>query len=193
MRLPLILYGLLTIAFASPLKAQNADVRDCFVVGDKTWDNPKLFDRRITACTRLIDRTKGKHKAEAYNSRGYWFSKKQAYDEALIDFDLALEIDPTNVEIYDYKADALLGKGDVKAAIESYDQSIRVDPTYAAAYVGRGEAYERLGDLKMARESYKAALVPPLRRALLIQERTQAWAQNKARSRLKQLEQVQRD
>lgn len=181
---------LTTSSISSPA---NADDRtDCFAIGRTDYDNAALFDTRIKACTRYISRAQGKHRAEGYSSRGSWYTKKGNYDQALADFDRALAIDAMNVEFYDYKADVLLAKGDVDGAIDNYNQSIRIDPTYAAAHYSRGRAYEKKGDLERARESYRAALVPPLKRKLAVQERIQSWAQQTARSRLKELDEASR-
>ncbi len=187
MRFLLIIPALFSMALASPSAAQEADRRECFVVGNDNWDDQKLEDRRLAACTRYIAKVKGKPKSEGYASRGYWYTKKKRLDEALADFNRALEIDPANVELYDYKGDVLFQKGELQAAIDNYNQSIRIDPTYAAAYYSRGQVYEKQGHLEQARESYRAALVPPENRKLAIQKRIQVWAQGEARDRLKKL------
>lgn len=178
-----------TVAVLVPATARADDRTDCFVIGNTNWDDTKLIDKRLAACTRYIAKAKGKAKAEGYASRGYWLTKKKNYDEALKDFDRALAIDSKEVEFYDYRADVYLAKGEIDLAIDNYNQSIRIDPTYAAAFFSRGKAYEQKGDIDRARESYRAALVPPLKRKLAIQERIQKWAQDSARQRLNELDQ----
>jgi tetratricopeptide (TPR) repeat protein len=175
---------------ANPTAAQAADdFTDCYSVGSKNYNEPSFFDRGLQACNRLIAKRSGKQElSKAYASRGTWQHKKQNEDAALADYDRALSIDPTNVEFYDYRADAWLAKGDLSRAIDNYDQAIRIDPTYAAAYFSRGRAYEKKGEIDRARASYRAALVPPRERKLKIQERIQEWAQVNAEKRLKELD-----
>ncbi len=86
-------------------------------------------------------------------------------DDALKDFDQAIEINPRNVQFYDYRADAWRMKGNLEQALSNYKQSISIDPTYAAAYFGAGSVYEDMGPLDLARQSYNACLAAPARTA----------------------------
>jgi tetratricopeptide (TPR) repeat protein len=170
------------------MAARADDNTDCFSIGSENYNDPGFYDRGLAACSRLIAKRPDKGFSQAYSARGSWQHKKHNYDAALADYDRALSIDPTNVEFYDYRADAWLAKGEPDRAIDNYDQAIRVDPTYAAAYYSRGRAYEKKGDIDRARASYRAALVPPRERKLKIQERIQDWAQSNATRRLKELD-----
>jgi tetratricopeptide (TPR) repeat protein len=109
--------------------AAHADDRtDCFSIGSENYNDPGFYDRGLAACSRLIAKRPDKGLSQAYSARGSWQHKKQNYDAALADYDRALSIDPTNVEFYDYRADAWLAKGEPDRAIDNYDQAIRVDP-----------------------------------------------------------------
>ncbi|MDX2288335.1 MAG: tetratricopeptide repeat protein [Hyphomicrobiaceae bacterium] len=181
----------LVVAFAvsvSSLPAQADDRSICFNTNDANWNEASRFDGAIAACTRLTKAWEGQRRADAYTSRGSWYTRKKDFKKALADFDQALDLDPTNVEIYDYRGDALMASGDLDSAIANYDQAIRIDPTYAAAHYSRGRAYEQKGDLDTAKHGYRAALVPPEKRKLEMQVRIQRWAQNSARKRLQELD-----
>ncbi len=170
---------------------QADDYSDCFRTSNKDYDNPALFDGAVASCTRHIAARQqagdSKDAADGFSARAYWKTKKGLHSSAIEDFNRAIEINPQNVEYYDYRADVFLATGDLDRAIDDYNRSIRIDPTYAAAYYSRGRVYEKKGDIGKAVESYRAALVPPVRRKIAMQERIQIWAQGKARERLQEL------
>jgi len=172
------------------MAARADDFTDCFSIGNKNYTNPSIYAQCEQACTRLIAVRTGKSLATAYTARGSWRHLQKNDDGALKDYDRALSIDPTNVEIYDYRADSLLAEGDIDSAIASYDKAISVDPTYAAARYSQGKAYQTKGDVEHARANYKAALALPKARASFgqKQDRIQEWAQSNAADALKALD-----
>lgn len=61
-------------------------------------------------------------------------------------------------ELYLVKADALVGKGDEKAAIAAYDEHLELYPTSADVYVLRGDLKAEAGDKAGAEEDYRECL-----------------------------------
>ena len=53
---------------------------------------------------------------------------------------------------------ALAGKGDLDAAIDSYKQALKIKPDYAEAHYNIGKALKEKGDLDAAIDNYKQAL-----------------------------------
>lgn len=171
---------------SAPCRADDHD--DCFTVNRTDYDNADLFDATIQACTRYIKANTGSRRAEGFASRASYKHKKGDFKGALKDFDAAIEINPDNAEFYDYRGETRRAMGDDEGAIADYERSIRIDPTYAASYYDYGQALEKQGLVDEAILKYRAALKPPLERAVKMQERIQKWAQDAARQRLKQLE-----
>ena len=176
------------LVLASTVNVARADdTTECNATNRTDYDNSELLDGAISACTRILARTRGAGRAPFYLNRGAWKHKKGNYDAAIADFDAALSADPKFIIAYDYKADSLVEKGDLDGAIAAYNMVIRINPNYAAAYYSRGLVYEKKGDIALARESYHAALVPP-RKISPVYDRTQAWAQDRAARRLQELD-----
>jgi tetratricopeptide (TPR) repeat protein len=184
------LFTLLLCLASSVTAARADDFTDCYSIGNQNYGVPEFYPKGEQACTRLIAQRSGKALATVYTARASWRHKQNNYDAALADYDRALALDPTNVEIYDYRADSLLAKGDVDGAIANYDQAIRVDPTYAAARYSQGVAYRTKGDAARARADFQAAVALPKARASFGQkdDRIQEWAQRNAANQLKELD-----
>jgi tetratricopeptide (TPR) repeat protein len=113
-----------------------------------------------------------------YRGRGYWKNQLKDLDGALADYNMAVNLDPKNVEGYDYRADVWKSKGDINRALADYAKAIQVDPTYAAAYYSRGRIYESQGNIDKARSNYSTAISLPEK------DRIAKWAQDGARQRL---------
>ena len=65
---------------------------------------------------------------------------KSQFEEAIADFDMAIELQPELYEAYFFRGNAYLNKGDIEKAIEDYDKTIEIRSDYADAYVNRGNA-----------------------------------------------------
>ena len=84
------------------------------------------------------------------------------YDEAIIAFTAAIEIDPKRAPAYVGRGDAYIGSGETEenlaAAQTDYEQAIELDETNAKAYLGLAEVYMRRGEYNKAREILENAL-----------------------------------
>jgi tetratricopeptide (TPR) repeat protein len=172
---------------SSVIAARADDLADCFSIGNENYKTPDVFAQVAEqSCTRLIAVRSGKSLSTAYTARATWRHKQKNYDAALTDYDLALSLDPTDVEIYDYRADTLVAKGDLDGAIANYDRAIRVDPTYAAACFSRGSIYEN--GTATALPKTRASWASKLAATNGPEDRIQKWAQDNAAARLKALD-----
>ena len=100
----------------------------------------------------------------AYNNRGNTYNGKGAYDQAIEDFDKAIELNPKLTEAYYNRGNAYYGKKDYDKAIADYNKAIELNPNYAEAYYNRGVMYmnkgskaERNGNGAEAEKYYKQA------------------------------------
>ncbi len=181
--LPLAATVLLGMAVATPSWADKTH-DTCFSIGNENYKDKKKFEQGRNACTRMIisRRYTDKALASIYRARGSWKQKIGELDAALADYGISIDMEPNNVEGYDYRADVYQQKGDLDRALTDYDHATRIDPTYAAAHYSRGLIYEKKKELDKARVAYNAALaVPSINRIA-------QWAQDNARTRLQALE-----
>jgi tetratricopeptide (TPR) repeat protein len=73
--------------------------------------------------------------------RGLLAFDKQDYAQALVDFDVAIRIDPNHSEARRWRGDALVNQGEYDKALSAYEDAIRIDPKNAMAYASRGMAW----------------------------------------------------
>lgn len=84
------------------------------------------------------------------------------YEEAIIAFTAAIEIDPKRAEAYVGHGDAYIGSGETEdnlaAAQADYEKAIEIDASNAEAYLGLADVYIRKGEFDKAYEVLKASL-----------------------------------
>ena len=79
------------------------------------------------------------------------------YQQAIKDFDRAIELDPKLAEAYWGRGNTYHALGDYQQAIKDFDRAIELDPRFAEAYRCRGKTYNELGNRQQAIEDWKAA------------------------------------
>ena len=84
------------------------------------------------------------------------------YEEAIIAFTAAIEIDPMRPEAYVGRGGAYIGSGEtaenLAAALADYEEAVALDETNAAAWLGIADVYIRQGDYDKALEILREAL-----------------------------------
>ncbi|MCA9149973.1 MAG: tetratricopeptide repeat protein [Planctomycetales bacterium] len=79
--------------------------------------------------------------------------------EAMADYDKAIQEDPKNADAWYARGFAQLSHGDAMLkAVEDLTMAIDLKPDYAQAYLMRGRAYEALGDMVQAKADRAKAL-----------------------------------
>lgn len=187
MRRLVLLTALMLVAMtAAPSRSYAADPDHdvCFSIGNESYKNKDNFKTGEDACARMItsSRYSGNGLASIYRARGSWRQKQGQLDASLSDYDIAIRMQPKNVEGFDYRADVYQQKGDLDRALADYDRATKLDPAYSAAHYSRGMIFEKKKDLAKARSEYKITIGLPTR------DRIAQWAQDNARARLKALD-----
>ena len=106
----------------------------------------------------LKDKNNENLKARNYE---YFFNKAQDkfeladYEEAIIDYNKALELSPTEIcLVYSMRGNAKRNLGDFDGAISDQNKALDFDPLYADGYFNRGSAKYKMGDFAGAIEDY---------------------------------------
>jgi tetratricopeptide (TPR) repeat protein len=182
-RIGWLIFVLVLMPVLGSASAAADDTATCFSRGTDDYKRPEFLKLGLAACSRVISMGKvsGIRLAFYYRGRAYWKTQLKDLDGALADFNISINLDPKNVEGYDYRADAWKAKGNNDRALADYEMAIRLDPTYASAYYSRGRIYESQGNIERARSDYNATLAVPEK------DRIAKWAQDQARSRLREL------
>ena len=91
----------------------------------------------------------------------YFFNRAQDkfeladYEEAILDYNKALELSPTEIcLVYSMRGNAKRNLGDFDGAISDQNKALDFDPLYADGYFNRGSAKYKMGDFGGAIEDY---------------------------------------
>jgi tetratricopeptide (TPR) repeat protein len=99
-------------------------------------------------------------------NRGIIYVNRRQADQALVDFNEAIRLDPELGEAHVNRGAALMLRGDFRGAIDSINEGIALDTAELhKAYFNRAIAHEELGQLRAAYEDYQraASLAPEWR------------------------------
>jgi len=123
----------------------------------------EIGDAAVAACTSVIASGDKSHSemSQAHVVRGYAYFKMGNYDQAVKDFDYAIELDPTNpVPLYD-RGNVESSMGLYDKAIVDYSNAIQLRSTYASAFNNRCFAYNaraQAGDYDQAVRDCRSAI-----------------------------------
>lgn len=110
----------------------------------------------LDSLTAVVERTP--NDPNAYNIRGAALGKAGRYDDAIADFNRALQINPRFAQAYANRGLVYRLKDDDANAVADYNRALQVNPEYANAYVRRGNVYRRQNQLALALEDYNRAI-----------------------------------
>lgn len=90
----------------------------------------------------------------AYNNRGNAYKEQGYLQEALMDYDKAIELKPRYAEAYNNRGIIYYRLGNHEQALMNYNKAIELNPTYAISYNNRGALYDSLGNYDRAIADY---------------------------------------
>ena len=113
----------------------------------------KHYEKAIKSGQERTDELKLKL-AKVYNNRGlaYGHKKKGNFDEAIEDYNKAIELAGGFIKAYNNRGLAYADKKEFDKAIEDYNKAIELQPDYALVYCNRGEAWLHKREWNKARE-----------------------------------------
>jgi protein O-mannosyl-transferase len=97
-------------------------------------------------------------KARPYINRGLAYQDKGNFDQAILDYNKAIEIKPNLAEAYINRGLSYQDKGNFDQALLDYNKGIAIKPNLAEAYYNRGLAYQDKGNLDQAILDYNKAI-----------------------------------
>ena len=97
-------------------------------------------------------------RARAHLYRGDALVALGRSDEAIVEFNRAIELKPGYADAYCSRSTAHLSLGEFERAVMDNDRAIELESDYAAAYNNRGAAHQELGRLHQAIQDYSRAI-----------------------------------
>ena len=116
--------------------------------------NPALA---IKVCTQLIEFAglPRPDLAAAYFTRAAEWASQGKHDRAILDLDVAIDLDPAVPGQYLNRALSLSERGEHERAIRDYGAAIKLAPDDVRMYIGRAVEWTVLGDYKRAWQTTK--------------------------------------
>jgi Tfp pilus assembly protein PilF len=100
------------------------------------------------------DQTPGNYEVRKGNYR----LEDGQYEEAIAEFNLALQKNPQSARAHQGLAVTYLQMGKMEMAVAEFSTAIELDSTYAVAFADRGITYDRMGRHEEALQDYRKAL-----------------------------------
>src|SRR6266536_2925668 len=152
MRVILILSaGLTLMAGASQAQKVEFKAKDL-----KQCESAESPEQAIRSCTRLI--SVGLTLSPVFYSRGRAYSKNGDYGRAILDFDQAIRLEPSNVAAVYERGWAHHDNGAYDLAIQDFDHAVNLKPDSSEPLYSRGNAYRDKGDYDRAIQDYDHAI-----------------------------------
>jgi tetratricopeptide (TPR) repeat protein len=94
--------------------------------------------------------------AQDYYAKANFLYEQGNCDEAIKNYDKAIELDPTISQFYNNRGYTYMQKEEYQKALSDYEKAIQLRPGYPRALLNKGDIYARyLVDKKKAIESYE--------------------------------------
>ena len=127
-------------------------------------DLEKLFDfykkkdflKAEKQCKNILKKIKPNF--EVYNIYAVILYELRKFDDAIINWKKAIEINTDYFFGYNNLGNVYLKKNEIDKAITNYDKAISIKSDYFEAYHNRGNAYSKINNIKKALQDYNSAL-----------------------------------
>ena len=90
--------------------------------------------------------------------QGDTYFVREQWDEAIVQYTNAIELDPELAEAYNNRGSVYHYKGEFDNAIADYSRAIELDPNYDPAYYNRGNTYLYKGEFDNAIADYNKVI-----------------------------------
>ncbi len=121
-----------------------------------TYNRNLVWKDEFTLWDDTVRKSPGK--ARPYNNRGLINAQRGKHEEAIADFNKALELNPNYFHIYYNRGLAYHESGNLDRAISDYNMSLKTSPGFWRAHFNRGNLYQRKGNLDYAISDYNKTI-----------------------------------
>jgi tetratricopeptide (TPR) repeat protein len=161
---PLLPGGYTDRGIALLLLGRNQEALDSFTHAVRVWKSASVMDG-LLPIPNLSRGLSGKTSqqiteghATAYCGLGQSYHRLRQDEQAILEYDQAIQINPHDPNAYIGRGDCHLALGDQDEALADYDEAIRRGPSSARAYSTRGKLLEAMGDDTKALADYDRAI-----------------------------------
>jgi len=121
-----------------------------------TWEKCHVWKDSITLWNDALNSYPDT--SVARNNLGNAYAGKGNHNQAILEYDKAIEINPNYANAYNNRGSAYNKEGNRDQAISDYNKAIELNPNYADAYYNRGNIYATKGNRDQAISDYSKAI-----------------------------------
>jgi len=136
-------------------------ITSCFAI--LAYRRTRIWTDELTLWNDAV--RKSPRKAEPFHYRGDAYRDAGDIEQALADYNKAIEMDPGYVEVYINRGNIYIGRARIhktaeylKKALADYNKGIELEPDQAPVYNNRGNLYKMQGNLQRALADYNKAI-----------------------------------
>ena len=126
------------------------------ILGIVSWQRTWVYENQETLWTDTL--AKNPNCGMGYANLGFAFFQKGHAEEAIDQFEKAVEINPNDMDAHNDLGMALDEIGQLDEAIAQYQKALEINPNYAGAHNNLGNTLFRKGQLADAIEQYQKAV-----------------------------------
>ncbi|HUB66731.1 MAG TPA: tetratricopeptide repeat protein [Candidatus Methylacidiphilales bacterium] len=126
------------------------------ISGIWSWQRAWVYQNEVSFWTDTL--AKNPTCWVGYNNFGNILLQKGRVDEAMEQFQNALDIDPNDADVYDNMGEGLSQKGEIDEAIAQYQKALAINPNNAEAHNNLGNALARQGQWDEAIQQFQMSL-----------------------------------
>ena len=134
----------------------------CTTSDDQSMSTTLAIDSSVGSSANLNSLTdainRDPQNAVNYNVRGSAFGQAGRYQEALADFNTAIQLNSGFYQAYNNRALIYRQLNQPQAALSDYNQAIQLNPSYSPAFLGRGTLYRQSKQYDFAMADFDQAI-----------------------------------
>ncbi len=116
------------------------------------------YPQAISLLTQVINSILSGRTAMDYNNRGLMYFHSGQLEEAIADYNRALEINPNLAAAYNNRANCYVNQGELVDALVDYDRALDLNPFHLRALINQGVTFRHLGMYREALDNFDIAL-----------------------------------
>jgi len=139
----------------------NAEFIDAYYQRGLLYNLLKDYAKTVTDMTRVIELTQSDlpQRDKPYGFRADALSAQGKFEDAIMDYTRAIELDPVDKLNYLQRAEAYAHTGEPEKALTDLSKAISLDSKDATAYYNRGTVWVDLGKHKEAIDDFTQAII----------------------------------
>jgi tetratricopeptide (TPR) repeat protein len=144
------------------LASKNSWFRPAFcagllsLLGMATWQRTRVYESQDTLWSDTL--AKNPNSWVGHNNLGFALIKKGQIEEAMAQYQKALEINPNYTDAHNNLGNALFRNGQLGEAMAQYEKSLEINPNQAAGHYDLGLVFYQKGQLAEAIAQYQKAI-----------------------------------